>query len=149
VRRYLGRKLHRSRLEGSISACAEVPKHHDGKLQANAVYLRVCGGTRNHVVGVVDRPGLSPRVRRYPNSISRNTGRTGSISACAEVPATVPKPAEQTSVYLRVCGGTAVRDVVFESEYGLSPRVRRYPTDEHFAEQYDGSISACAEVPVP
>ena len=106
VRRYLSHITKRAVVEGSISACAEVPhntKHTTGTME---VYLRVCGGTIICIVGSERVKGLSPRVRRYPRTPSRYLWDGGSISACAEVPGRRRVHRHVGKVYLRVCGGT-------------------------------------------
>ena len=50
-------------------------------------------------------------------------------------------------VYLRVCGGTDGVTSDMARHVGLSPRVRRHPTDGAYVHRAHGSISACAEAP--
>ena len=148
VRRYLLPEKICCAKSRSISACAEVPGHVDSRRYLRRVYLRVCGGTINEADSLEADQGLSPRVRRYPVVKRRGSTKTRSISACAEVPTRLQTLSHRYQVYLRVCGGTRRRSRPRPSRRGLSPRVRRYPRKQVAERIAEGSISACAEVPV-
>ena len=112
---------------GSIPACAGEPRSRQFCGTFNAVYPRVCGGTRNRHPPQRQRPGLSPRVRgnralplSYPASL-------GSIPACAGEPRALLPVYGVIKVYPRVCGGTSKCSSGHESYEGLSPRVRGNP----------------------
>ena len=126
VRRYLRVFSRVPFAERSISACAEVPRHVFIGSLAVRVYLRVCGGTENGKRKKLFGKGLSPRVRRYPLSRRTRLQARGSISACAEVPASGARTCTMKRVYLRVCGGTIMVRGRKRPGTGLSPRVRRY-----------------------
>ena len=147
VRRYL--KPRKSVLSDrrSISACAEVPYGTREIPEGRGVYLRVCGGTYTAPRLRRVLQGLSPRVRRYLNRTNTSVGDLGSISACAEVPIRSLRGELAFQVYLRVCGGTPIRQQKNVDMEGLSPRVRRYPKDAVEDTGAKRSISACAEVP--
>ena len=51
---------------GSIPACAGEPEPSGNYTRCDAVYPRVCGGTRSALVVVIMLSGLSPRVRGNP-----------------------------------------------------------------------------------
>ena len=94
------------------------------KTRVKAVYPRECGGTDCHVGHVVNRKGLSPRVRgnlccKHPVVVSR-----GSIPASAGEPVTSIPPSIIMRVYPRECGGTAPGSSATSTGQGLSPRVR-------------------------
>ena len=84
----------------------------------------MCGGTVKAGAGQLGQQGLSPRVRgnRYA-PVSRHPGRR-SIPACAGEPAQGLNRLAQAQVYPRVCGGTAVAELLTPITGGLSPRVR-------------------------
>ena len=73
------------------------------------VYPRVCGGTTFKRLTTINARGLSPRVRG--NLFQNDNGgiTTGSIPACAGEPSLTPPPPSLTTVYPRVCGGTATK----------------------------------------
>ncbi len=73
-------------VEGSISACAELPSMRGRMQRASRVYLRVCGVTFAKVVRSPTGRGLSPRVRSYLMAQHSSKATSGSISACAELP---------------------------------------------------------------
>ena len=106
VRRHLLEVGRLGRQRGSISACAEAPIASIVDLRSSRVYLRVCGGTCRRRWTTACRTGLSPRVRRHPADAPPNVRQEGSISACAEAPATPLQLLILAQVYLRVCGGT-------------------------------------------
>ena len=91
---------------GSISACAEAPFELGRRTPCALVYLRVCGGTPDPSSENCCSAGLSPRVRRHPDTTASNRVRIGSISACAEAPSHRRVEPNNGEVYLRVCGGT-------------------------------------------
>ena len=108
----------------SIPACAGEPGTADPALHQLRVYPRVCGGTALAGAERLNDQGLSPRVRGNPQSVGEEEYWTGSIPACAGEPLTTADPLIFVRVYPRVCGGTGNTEVSFDSERGLSPRVR-------------------------
>ena len=89
--------------------------------------------------------GLSPRVRRHLAAEAHDTGRAGSISACAEASLRKRLLQRVCKVYLRVCGGIANAMRGITPATGLSPRVRRHRLLSYGYVRHGGSISACAE----
>ena len=90
----------------SIPACAGEPCGRAIESSPRTVYPRVCGGTRTHLDRVVDRRGLSPRVRGNLSGFYEVTLRGGSIPACAGEPLRRHSIPSLIEVYPRVCGGT-------------------------------------------
>ena len=88
-------------------------------------------------------------MRRYPCKTRVAERRTGSISACAEVPLRWHVFHRLAEVYLRVCGGTPNSVCASLIWRGLSPRVRRYHRGVDPEVSLTRSISACAEVSRP
>ena len=132
---------------GSIPACAGEPFESTGARQWVKVYPRVCGGTVDAGLSDSSEWGLSPRVRgnhRYGISPPRPPR---SIPACAGEPATQAALAELSTVYPRVCGGTAKPVRCIPVPEGLSPRVRGNLHTGHPAGKGLGSIPACAGEP--
>ena len=116
--------------EGSIPACAGEPQDFREFPRGNAVYPRVCGGTRNPVQAGFGGGGLSPRVRgnrweRLPRRLI-----CGSIPACAGEPLGKHTCLRHARVYPRVCGGTLLADPGADHTPGLSPRVRGNPAPD-------------------
>ena len=132
------------RILRSIPACAGETENLAGRLDAEGVYPRVCGG--NAALPGLPLPlgGLSPRVRGKPSCRRGRTDSTRSIPACAgETTLITPSPSS-TRVYPRVCGGNVQSYVVTSRPTGLSPRVRGKPAQEHRKTLPRWSIPACA-----
>ena len=91
--------------------------------------------------------GLSPRVRGSHRVWRQNTGRYGSIPACAGEPAAYLARAHRSKVYPRVCGGAPLEYTELGSGGGLSPRVRGSLTQEDDGLSDGRSIPACAGEP--
>ena len=116
-------------------------------MELDAVYPRVCGGTRVIQFPRRPGPGLSPRVRgnRYAIACVRRALR--SIPACAGEPELKAVGLSLGEVYPRVCGGTPLVEMPLTAALGLSPRVRG---NRQRLEQRPGdrrSIPACAGEP--
>ena len=111
------------------------------------VYLRLCGGTFQHVPPEHRRWGLSPPVRRHPAAAEAGDGESWPISACAEAPKSKRRQHPQMWAYLRLCGGTGEEAEEKALRTGLSPPVRRHPCYIPRAFGLSGPISACAEAP--
>ena len=112
------------------------------------VYPRACGGTRRCRRAGLEPDGLSPRVRgnrRQPESVAV---LAGSIPARAGEPRTPGAAALNDWVYPRACGGTAMGNVGYLREAGLSPRVRGNPSGRSCPRSGTGSIPARAGEPV-
>ena len=73
----------------------------------STVYPRVCGGTHTIITPFLRTAGLSPRVRGNPAADLKVSAAVGSIPACAGEPRRQRRNARRSSVYPRVCGGTA------------------------------------------
>ena len=112
------------------------------------VYPRVCGGTRLAAAGAIRAEGLSPRVRGNRRILTTRIRRGRSIPACAGEPAHWVMPMGSSSVYPRVCGGTAHLRHHLSPDGGLSPRVRGNPIRHPQCERRKRSIPACAGEPV-
>ena len=111
----------------SIPACAGEPSPGATGGCRRGVYPRVCGGTPSVHVPVVEKSGLSPRVRGNPALLPRRLDLDRSIPACAGEPTPVPSITPKRRVYPRVCGGTFSKVIVIVGSSGLSPRVRGNP----------------------
>ena len=132
---------------GSIPACAGEPSRSVTTATILGVYPRVCGGTRAEPKVGPRESGLSPRVRGNPPT-SPPPGRPArSIPACAGEPVYRVCPVLSTTVYPRVCGGTAPCTRDTGGGPGLSPRVRGNPAGTDDAFHAGGSIPACAGEP--
>ena len=117
----------------SIPACAGEPKVFEPGGETEAVYPRVCGGTKQ---------------RNVTSSMERHViNRSRSIPACAGEPRPVDTTPQDESVYPRVCGGTSTTERIRTETVGLSPRVRGNQQVTIFAPQLPGSIPACAGEP--
>ena len=114
-------------LKGSIPACAGEPIKVALDAMAKRVYPRVCGGTNSSVAAGALEPGLSPRVRGNLWLANSAAFQRGSIPACAGEPSSHSGTRSISTVYPRVCGGTADSGVAGRRDQGLSPRVRGNP----------------------
>ena len=128
----------------SIPAGAGEPGRSRDSGIPSRVYPRGCGGTGRFGRGLMNKEGLSPRVRgnrmentmdEYPprsipagagepHSGQRSMPRGGSIPAGAGEPSSRPGSGETRRVYPRGCGGTQNGPRVPFCQPGLSPRVR-------------------------
>ena len=131
----------------SIPACAGEPSADRVAASANAVYPRVCGGTRLRDVVTMWLMGLSPRVRGNPVPTVSQRVQMRSIPACAGEPTWHPFSGGRYKVYPRVCGGTRSAARTGRSERGLSPRVRGNPRRGRKTPAATRSIPACAGEP--
>ena len=131
----------------SIPACAGEPPSTTSRSQRRRVYPRVCGGTAEHHVPEPAPQGLSPRVRGNPLIHRGEAARNGSIPACAGEPCSAAASPRATTVYPRVCGGTARGINNRPTGQGLSPRVRGNRADDPRRGLDAGSIPACAGEP--
>ena len=137
----------RLRLLRSIPACAGEPKWSKDAEYQEAVYPRVCGGTRSVPRLRSEDEGLSPRVRGNRPRHGPPQWSPGSIPACAGEPTTSWAPSVESWVYPRVCGGTSIAWVNPVTEAGLSPRVRGNRLFHFYLSSSGGSIPACAGEP--
>ena len=131
----------------SIPACAGEPAYIRRLVAQSGVYPRVCGGTVNGQTPCRICPGLSPRVRGNPESLSAYPSVYGSIPACAGEPPNRRQGIRADRVYPRVCGGTASWSPPPAYPAGLSPRVRGNRGGWRWAGATGGSIPACAGEP--
>ena len=131
----------------SIPACAGEPAWICSPLSCAQVYPRVCGGTDRMARRARTATGLSPRVRGNHRAVSRGAGPEGSIPACAGEPWSGLRGPTPTTVYPRVCGGTAGLYDGTNFYWGLSPRVRGNRSSRPSAVPRRGSIPACAGEP--
>ena len=113
---------------GSIPACAGEPRWRGELGSDDAVYPRVCGGTRSVKPRGSLSVGLSPRVRGNPHPAPPSSG--------------------DRKVYPRVCGGTDLGNAGFGPVDGLSPRVRGNLSPVPIILIPGRSIPACAGEPV-
>ena len=130
---------------GIISACAEQTAILTSRCSAGADHLRVCGADVNAQLVNGGFVGSSPRVRSRPCPTRSWSRSPGIISACAEQ-TQIPRirPALDGD-HLRVCGADQVRDTMYGTSQGSSPRVRSRQQDHHQQRPRTGIISACAE----
>ena len=133
--------------DGSIPACAGEPPAHIAVARIGWVYPRVCGGTDLVALIELDRLGLSPRVRGNLGTSCGDSGKGGSIPACAGEPPVGAAARAGGRVYPRVCGGTCTRRECRLLDRGLSPRVRGNPVVFSTTKNAKGSIPACAGEP--
>ena len=131
----------------SIPACAGEPICPTLSANRNAVYPRVCGGTRDYAVSIVGFDGLSPRVRGNQGRYGLPVGDFGSIPACAGEPQKERAYGQAYKVYPRVCGGTTTQYTGISVQDGLSPRVRGNQVGVRGHQFAVGSIPACAGEP--
>ena len=132
---------------GSIPARAGEPGLLLQRPRVRRVYPRACGGTQAGVPFQAGVPGLSPRVRGNPSSVSILAISVRSIPARAGEPSIQQWPDFKTEVYPRACGGTPRSGnpkLIFQ---GLSPRVRGNPMAAANAHNSEGSIPARAGEP--
>ena len=131
----------------SIPACAGEPASLSAHRGRDMVYPRVCGGTALLAGGARSTVGLSPRVRGNPEDGNQLFHRSRSIPACAGEPHGRLPARYASTVYPRVCGGTAFRGTARCFGCGLSPRVRG--NRSYFLEngRRVRSIPACAGEP--
>ena len=133
----------------SIPACAGEPCPHSATGRPPRVYPRVCGGTQRMDGRRHTARGLSPRVRGNPVQRVFTAVPTGSIPACAGEPPRWSPTTPRTTVYPRVCGGTARALANWLRCGGLSPRVRGNLIVGGDGDVFGGSIPACAGEPPP
>ena len=131
----------------SIPACAGEPLSGVLRERNDKVYPRVCGGTDDSVRELMQKGGLSPRVRGNRDCGESQRVRGWSIPACAGEPVDNPQALPPERVYPRVCGGTLRRAALFGGDGGLSPRVRGNPMRLNAQAAHDRSIPACAGEP--
>ena len=134
-------------LHRSIPACAGEPRVGAEPGVRLPVYPRVCGGTRGVTSATWTNPGLSPRVRGNRSASPCRMPASWSIPACAGEPRRGCQRIGNTTVYPRVCGGTAVASTEIRRQDGLSPRVRGNPRQARLTAGVVGSIPACAGEP--
>ena len=132
---------------GSIPACAGEPGFLLLVRVVVEVYPRVCGGTSSSTWFVRPDAGLSPRVRGNLANYSTIILLDRSIPACAGEPCISLNLSASTTVYPRVCGGTALVADLLLCAAGLSPRVRGNPIAVSRIWPRRGSIPACAGEP--
>ena len=132
---------------GSIPACAGEPSGLMRKTKSGWVYPRVCGGTFEDSLDLIEGWGLSPRVRGNPPRPAENPTPRRSIPACAGEPPCSPVAYHVSKVYPRVCGGTPRRRTPRHPPRGLSPRVRGNPLLFQIELSPLRSIPACAGEP--
>ena len=132
----------------SIPACAGEPCGAFAPSTLQAVYPRVCGGTRRTCIRSYTSMGLSPRVRGNLGEVDGELYRVRSIPACAGEPALAACTALSAPVYPRVCGGTVTGESCKIYAAGLSPRVRGNLTRPSRCGMIHRSIPACAGEPV-
>ena len=97
--------------------------------QSTKVYPRVCGGTESFGPDKHRAYGLSPRVRGNREVKGFHGLPLRSIPACAGEPSARSLRMASTTVYPRVCGGTAEHSPDDAGGRGLSPRVRGNPCE--------------------
>ena len=133
----------------SIPACAGEPGYRAVRRTPAGVYPRVCGGTPRWGGQCGPGPGLSPRVRGNPLADMVHRPFPGSIPACAGEPPNAALLRIHTRVYPRVCGGTVEMGDRYETDKGLSPRVRGNRVIVLPSALGERSIPACAGEPWP
>ena len=133
--------------QGSIPACAGDPRRRRARLDAGAVYPRVCGGSAAFASAAWAVGGLSPRVRGIQRFPYTRGAYTRSIPACAGDPQRQRLRSNRMRVYPRVCGGSAYVGIVDALDMGLSPRVRGIRQPHRNRRYRSGSIPACAGDP--
>ena len=117
-------------------------------MQLAMVYPRVCGGTNSTLASPTWANGLSPRVRGNLTHTALAVGLARSIPACAGEPSSTAMRDSISTVYPRVCGGTAPACTGDCAGEGLSPRVRGNLTPQSAQVLAPRSIPACAGEPL-
>ena len=107
----------------------------------------MCGGTASWRAVPSGTAGLSPRVRGNRDERVVGCVCAGSIPACAGEPVTADVVSGASTVYPRVCGGTACFRSDGTEIGGLSPRVRGNPHAIDPSIMSRRSIPACAGEP--
>ena len=132
---------------GSIPARAGEPTEIADTASNAGVYPRACGGTPGEVVFLVNRKGLSPRVRGNHVGVDRHVQQFRSIPARAGEPRGRHHRPRPRLVYPRACGGTYAGVTPHSFGTGLSPRVRGNPYAEGLQRGNLASIPARAGEP--
>ena len=110
-------------------------------------YPRGCGDTGITGELLVDRLGLSPRVRGHQSSAYRRGELTGTIPAGAGTPLVGVKVLNRHGDYPRGCGDTSRLTLTSPDGLGLSPRVRGHQTATLKQCAKQGTIPAGAGTP--
>ena len=129
---------------GSIPACAGEATSAGLMGHRDAVYPRVCGGSRVGVGWRGRNGGLSPRVRGKRFGGDAHPPFRRSIPACAGEALALHPRWRRPPVYPRVCGGSGMPATVTHRIPGLSPRVRGKRRRSWSERKGDRSIPACA-----
>ena len=134
----------RTRVRGSIPACAGETCGIAVLTADMGVYPRLCGGNYQHLKRLVMSMGLSPLVRGKHAPSWPGLNVSGSIPACAGEthPATSRSPF--LGVYPRLCGGNSAAVNTGGLGAGLSPLVRGKLSCSKILGLPPGSIPACA-----
>ena len=132
----------------SIPACAGEPGVPLQQMDYQTVYPRLCGGTPFRDADNRYSSGLSPPVRGNRLRAPTTATAPGSIPACAGEPCSARYCSSRARVYPRLCGGTSIAQMVFQSGICLSPPVRgnRFLCCLRDADRL--SIPACAGEPL-
>ena len=130
---------------GTTSACAE--NTHLGKLiePQRGNYLRVRGEYKLISIGIHKDLELPPRARRIPEAESKEDGKVGTTSACAENTLSILPGCHASGNYLRVRGEYEMFARVANAAPELPPRARRIPPYRTYRKENHGTTSACAE----
>ena len=144
VRGKPARQFNRYRHSGSIPACAGEAQVKLQRVDAAAVYPRVCGGSPPAPPTRRQPSGLSPRVRGKPPLPPTGCCAPRSIPACAGEARQGREEIGDAEVYPRVCGGSDRAFFPAGPGAGLSPRVRGKPMVRSTPGAKPWSIPACA-----
>ena len=137
----------RSRIAGSIPACAGKPGRPCAEVAEDGVHPRVCGEAAARSSAGPGSRGPSPRVRGSHGAGPEPRRGLRSIPACAGKPSARAGPASTSRVHPRVCGEAGVPPMVQRSAHGPSPRVRGSRKTHAASIGFAGSIPACAGKP--
>ena len=131
----------------SIPASAGQPSAFPMHKQNGKVYPRECGAAKSAYLGILDVPGLSPRVRG--SQIVHNSDADGdrSIPASAGQPHSVLESHNPRQVYPRECGAASPFRHSHALLGGLSPRVRGSHRHRRHRQSSTRSIPASAGQP--
>ena len=141
------RPLRERPAQGSIPACTGKPRSPAHRAATTWVYPRVYGETPTRSCLLSPCGGLSPRVRGNRTLHHPRDGVRGSIPACTGKPLLSRPCSNPIAVYPRVYGETLTALSGVLTDWGLSPRVRGNPDDQHDRHAGRGSIPACTGKP--
>ena len=132
------------KLRGIIPACAGNTSSTTPSPRPNRDHPRVCGEHLDDKTLYARQQGSSPRVRGTHAAGDYVAGLYGIIPACAGNTPYNKLPLYDVGDHPRVCGEHQVRDTLYGTTQGSSPRVRGTPRVRERPRRETGIIPACA-----